>query len=488
MIDARSVKLDRRWEPTLYRAVELLKQAATQHTLAVAAIVRGDTPDSSGQPLTSVLDLSGYFLLGGRIGGQIGYGDVQSSGKLTFGSTISATKGKIYLGTASPRVAFDEGSCFLGVGLDTPAILLHINTAAAGTTTTGQTGTSLLRGSYGGTSLFDIAPFQFSAGVYDTAIKPIAGVQIVGPDNTAAMRFVQTGSVAYIQTGIISAGGIVTNANMQLGGQGATYGSSLACAFTQVYFAASNTPTPPQFGVGVNPSSYVGTWKGVMAIVANSATEPALSLFPFNTSAGSVYMELRSTVNGTKYMSVDQTANGARVAFYIGTTLQGSAQPMISEFGGYKYAVLDAHDRRAMTFDSGALWNDSKTTTLIDVGDVVSAHHGAVFTGIDATALDRFAITSLATLLSDQFTGASAVPPRALVEVRNTKVDSAGNFTMPTITLVTGAGALKILQSDANGLGSWVDFTTAGIATSSNVIVDHDGNVITKDGNLVLSR
>jgi len=64
----------------------------------------------------------------------------------------------------------------------------------------------------------------------------------------------------------------------------------------------------------------------------------------------------------------------------------------------------------------------------------------------------------------------------------------AGNFTMPIITLVTGAGALKILQSDANGLGSWVDFTTAGIATSSNVIVDHDGNVITKDGNLVLSR
>src|SRR5258706_355709 len=487
---------------SVYEAFRRISLQLGQHASDLSAVARGESPDGSGNAL---IDTSGFFFKPGISTGQIAYGGTGPGESLTLSSTRSATKGFIYLGTVAPRLAFDETNCFFGVWTDTPATRLQVNIAAAGTTTTGQTGTALIRGSYGGTSLFDVAPFQFSAGVYDTAIKPIAGVQIVGPDGTAAMRFVQTGSVAYIQTGIISSGGVVTNANMQLGGQGATYGTTVAFAFARAFFAAGNTPTPTQFGVGVNPDSSLGTWKGVMAIVANSATEPALSLFPFNTSAGSVYMELRASTNSTKYMSIDQVASGARIAFYLATTLQGSSQPAISEFGGYKYAILDAHDRRAMTFDSGTLWNDTKTTCLIDIGDTVGGHAGAVMMGIDATTFSRFAIVSSATMLGDQFVGSACPPPRPLVQVRKAgshsavvlaitrksgqtadmtdwwdsdgstklaKADSAGNFTMPTVTLVTGAALNKILQSDANGLGSMVAISALGGAAALSRVDD----------------
>jgi hypothetical protein len=111
--------------PWLYEAITRLNRAATSSFQASAAVVRGEVPDSSGNPLPAP-DLSGYFLLAGRSGGQIAKGDTVASGILTLVSTANATKGKIYFGSAQTQAAFDEAQGFFGFGTVAPSALVDV--------------------------------------------------------------------------------------------------------------------------------------------------------------------------------------------------------------------------------------------------------------------------------------------------------------------------------------------------------------------------
>jgi hypothetical protein len=111
--------------PWLYEALTRLNRAATGAGQAAAAVVRGEVPDSSGNALPAP-DLSGYFLLAGRSGGQIARGDTVASGILTLVSTANATKGFIYFGSAQTQAAFDEAQGFFGFGTVAPSALVHI--------------------------------------------------------------------------------------------------------------------------------------------------------------------------------------------------------------------------------------------------------------------------------------------------------------------------------------------------------------------------
>jgi len=69
-------------------------------------------------------DHTGYFLLAGRPGGQVGNGGNAPGDDLTFSSTAHATKGLIYLGSAATS-AYDETADYLGIGTATPGAPVH---------------------------------------------------------------------------------------------------------------------------------------------------------------------------------------------------------------------------------------------------------------------------------------------------------------------------------------------------------------------------
>jgi hypothetical protein len=112
--------------PWLNRELRRISMTLQQGQRGMAAIARGEAPDASGTPLT---DLSGVFLLAGRVTDQIGAGGTRAGGSLTLTSTSSPTKGFIYLGrsgTTLGRMAYDETNVRLGLGSETPAAKLEI--------------------------------------------------------------------------------------------------------------------------------------------------------------------------------------------------------------------------------------------------------------------------------------------------------------------------------------------------------------------------
>jgi len=118
-----------RW---LYEILRHLDVRVSQNTVNLDAVGRGESPDGSGGPL---LDTSGFFLLAGRPGGQIGRGATEPNGTLYLSSTASVSKGYIYLGWPNARVTLDETQKFLGINTTTPAVTLHIVNAVASTST-----------------------------------------------------------------------------------------------------------------------------------------------------------------------------------------------------------------------------------------------------------------------------------------------------------------------------------------------------------------
>ncbi len=116
-----------RW---LYEILRHLQLGVQSSQSGLNAIVRGEKPDGSGDPLPNP-DTTDFFKLSGRPGGQVGDGGVAASENVTFSSTAHATKGFVYLGvTTGRKIAFDETSALLGINKDAPAATLHINSLA----------------------------------------------------------------------------------------------------------------------------------------------------------------------------------------------------------------------------------------------------------------------------------------------------------------------------------------------------------------------
>lgn len=459
---------DRKEEP---RRERFLRQAAAQ----LAKIGAGGTvPPALSVPSATTppgsTDLSQFFKLAGRPGGQAARFATGAGQDGYLSSTDDAAKGFIYFSYPTPISAFDETNNYLGIGTITPGAKFHSNIASSGTTNPGDIGTPIFRGSAAGTTLFDIVPIRFNGGVIDTGIKPnTAAFQVVSTDGVSGMRLVPTGGRAYVQAGYLNSGGSVLAANMTLGGLGATYGTNFAIAFSQMFLDGN---TYPKVGIAINPDpAAVSPWNGVVAIKANSTTEPALTLIPNSAATdASPVLEFRKSVSatfGAKYVSMEvdsYDAGRGRLKFFHsdGTTSAGYLSNRNSEFGGSgsKLTIVDRNGNRAQTWDSGAMWNDSKTTTLLDLGASISAFISVILTGDDASTIDRLAISAKRLLLSDQFPGASAVPPTALVQIRNT---------------LDNANVLLGLQRKAGQTGDLTDWWDSDGSTKL-AFIDKDGN------------
>lgn len=95
-----------------------------------ALIQQGFSPIAGGT--TPLVDLTNFFYLPGRSGGQVGYGDVVDSGTLTLSSTSSSTKGKLYLGSSLTQVVLDETQGLLGMNTAAPAAAFHVVGSSSG--------------------------------------------------------------------------------------------------------------------------------------------------------------------------------------------------------------------------------------------------------------------------------------------------------------------------------------------------------------------
>lgn len=111
-----------RW---MYEAFRRLQLTQAQNSAGLAAVGRGENPDGSGLPITP--DLSQYFFLPGRSGGQIGYGGANPNDDLFLGSTRDAAKGMISLGDI---LLVDEGAGYVGINRPAPEVALDVRGTA----------------------------------------------------------------------------------------------------------------------------------------------------------------------------------------------------------------------------------------------------------------------------------------------------------------------------------------------------------------------
>lgn len=106
----------------VYEAFRSISSQLSQHAYDLAAIGRGEAPDGAGFPL---VDLTNYFYKPGLPGGQTGHGGTGPTETLTFSSTVSPSKGFIYLGSAK-QTAYDETNERIGIGVPEPEARLHM--------------------------------------------------------------------------------------------------------------------------------------------------------------------------------------------------------------------------------------------------------------------------------------------------------------------------------------------------------------------------
>lgn len=86
----------------------------------------GENPNGSGEPLGGDADGGVFFKLQGRSGGQIGHGGTGDGSSLVLSSTLSGTKGKVYIGENRTQVVFDEANSLLGINTASPQAALHV--------------------------------------------------------------------------------------------------------------------------------------------------------------------------------------------------------------------------------------------------------------------------------------------------------------------------------------------------------------------------
>jgi len=107
----------------LYEYLKRLNQTANKASTGIAQVVRGETPDGSGQPL---VDTSGFFFKPGIATGQIGFGGTSPGESLYLSSTKSASKGFIHLGYPTAVLSVDEAQSLVGINKSAPSATLHV--------------------------------------------------------------------------------------------------------------------------------------------------------------------------------------------------------------------------------------------------------------------------------------------------------------------------------------------------------------------------
>lgn len=335
----------RQCAPWLNKELRRISTALQQGQKGMAAVARGEAPDASGTPL---VDLSGVFLLAGRVSNQIGAGGTQAGGSLTLTSTSSPTKGFIYLGvsTAAARIAFDETNCYLGIGTNTPIARVHAHLPSTGTSGVNQLGTHFAEYSVTVAGLdkniLALAAYANNASSYDVAFvsggsNPLNGLGSIyftdynatGASGTG-LRFAYgtyapgTTNFVHLQVGGLDNAGASKNRNLLIVGFNDNCGALLEEHFNYVYIRSVGTTadTVVRWGLnGDNPNTRTGTAAGDQPIMTIHAAPTLGSQYStallLQTGAAFSGTENANAKLATFLMKTGDTGNAGNTVFHV---------------------------------------------------------------------------------------------------------------------------------------------------------------------------
>lgn len=326
----------------LYDALTRLQANSQQSSAGLSAIVRGEVPDGSGNPLTP--DLSQYFYLPGRNGGQTAFFDTAASGIGVLSSTKNDTKGKIYLGYARGS-AFDELNNRLGLKTASPSATLHVVGEPVTSTSyrfqhngsvTGS-GFVVSGASLGPDCLNELTLDSDTTFIASNAVNPSFECNLVANPLSTPTGGVPSVAIANV-TGMV----------LRIAARKTVVG-----AITFTYTLKNQAGTTVKTGVLTMNSSYVhaSTPLGYWEISLNSSECAALSNSGIYTTAGLRF----DTVTGlTLFVSDELRISWAELSVPSGTGVG---------VGG-KVAIFQADSTQVV---NNTEWQNSSGTALVDV-------------------------------------------------------------------------------------------------------------------------
>lgn len=405
----------------IYEAFHRLFQQSQMNSTGLAAVSRGEAPDGSGN---SIVDLSSYFYLPGRTGGQVAFGSTQAAGKLTLSSTKNVTKGFIYLGSDELTATYDETNGFFGVGTIHPAARIHGVAVTGGGSTllpssdintnftryTGSGGTPQAGTRYDAINTIDDDTSYLAQNV-SNGVNP----QICGLNGTATVGYSGWRVTYRLRTfaGSPLSGGAVIRFRIVLN-NGKYYDSASVNISTLTSSWTTATVDIDTTGAGTTGGT-ANSMELYMPGVTNYCLITYLAFTPITTAsvaaeagtfqaAGSFNETVMSVRGGTyanvilkvldngKFFLEDQAGNGA---YMLGTT---------------DCMTIYAKSTSLKLLSSGlaSAWSDSASSHFLYLGDLIGGTaRRAVVSSTGSAALDRLGLSSTYTLISD------AVPSNA---------------------------------------------------------------------------
>jgi len=457
-----------------------------------------------------------YFKLSGRSGGQQGRGGTGAAQNLYLGSTDHPTKGFVYLGYPVAGAAYDETNVRLGVNLLLPTAKMHIKVGASGqisppTVVSGGADWQNI----GGAGSFVIALTDGNDATYAQGDIGSSGTPLQG-DFTSGMidpgtrvgftikircQSIAGGSNAHmiIQISNNSGGGYWTTFNVRCVNDTSNPGDEFQAGGTFTTFthtcSSSDLNGGSPGGQTINFSSQ--PWKYNIAFSGTPVGNGVFNIAQVEVDLPGASDTLQKWEGPSALDQLDFAADGAGASVFD-MNLAGNAALRVS----------------AGDATSGLRFLTASNFGRIEVGTAAQAAMDAILCGARGVAATSIRNAAAGTMISNT-TAAAISAPAAILHIKNagvvgdilfklqriaaqtgdltewldsngsTKlafVDKDGKFTMPVITIVTGAAAGSLLSSvDATGLAQWVATTALSLEVKDTLfrIVD-DGDVTKK--------
>lgn len=474
----------------LYNILRRLANQSQSAQNAVAAVVRGEVPDGSGDPL---VDLAGVFLLQGRNGGQDAHGGTSPSESLILSSTTNPTRGFIYLGDAKTS-AYDETHDRIGVGQPLPTARLHlkvpvpVNQFSRPSSQLGNSGASIWSGEDASTTnlhtkLNETSPNDATYVKHlrnlGTLTLGLSTVTNPGVTTGHILRFrcrvpvdVPFNATDHLQVGMSNGAANWFTTNVPATGD-------MAGSFTTYTFTLSSAEAAAI-------SSYSTMQIGFIYYTGfDSGSEVDVSWIEFEVpSLGSGTAEtLQKWEAGSSLDQLDYGNNGAAA---VDLQLSGNTNLFVS--------VGDA--------TSGLRFYTASNAAFIEVGKTDQTNTVLNICGNRASKATAVRIAATGTIISNDVP-ASMVTPAGILHIKNASGTSVLNLvlqpvsgqTVPVLRVVDSTGATDLGGLTATGAYYLIVGAAAGMLLTSNVsgvgswqlLPDHDHSGTAGSGGGVLN-
>lgn len=440
----------------MYEAFRKMNARVDQVGAAVSAIGRGESPDGSGEPL---LDMSVFFYLPGRTGGQTSYQSDKryptltmtqptilsdavellrfyTAGKMvkfkpttfsvvcsTDGSTtLTATGTPNFAPTGGPRVT--EGMLITGTNIPAGTYVRRVTNTLTLTMTQAASGSGATTVTF--ESSVDISAISDETG-RDIEWKAYGSVRFTPGTEGVPLRVsgdfspIATGgsNVArlYLEAGYISSGNAV-GTNVQIGGPNRGEAGLLNLTTRLLHIARSPASgTDINIGIGINPAEF-GTIPDPLAgpgvnVLLQRTAETGVTLITGGSSTNAIFaVATTSTISGSS--PTKTFALGTAWTFKI----TEDQRVHFGNAGGGGFYLQGSTDAFNLVAEStgvdllaGSLvtsWSDSVTSHALNIGGLIGGSARRVFLASSGHAIfDRFGIGATYILLTDAQAGSA---------------------------------------------------------------------------------